>query len=164
MSRYLIDIQTAWQALPDDLENDVLGCSEAEMAELEALLPNSLTLPPAMRDYWQWAGHKAGRLYRSVDFSYATVRQLAQTDHHDIATMLKRQGDTQALPSNLLVVNEWLGDNFTFVWLGKSENPAVYWWESGQLENATQEAPTWTAWVLQRIANYKRSIQKENLI
>lgn len=161
MSQYLAEIQTAWYSLPDDLERDVVGCSEAELAQLEALLPHRLTLPLALCDYWRWAGHKAGSLYRSVDFSYVSVWGLAQTGRSSIAAMLKRQDDTRALPDNLLALNDWLGDNFTFVWLGESENPAVYWWESGPLDNASQEAPTWTAWLLQRIANYRRLSPKE---
>lgn len=159
---YLRPIQDAWSAIPAGPLTDVVPTTATELQRLEALLPLGSRFPEAVATYLLWGGERAGQLYRSVDFSTRMIRVHLESGLRGIQSMVARNGGTEALPADMLVINEHLGSSFTYLLLSDGENPPVYMWEEGGirgLHDAVMETPTFVEWVLLRIANYRSLIR-----
>lgn len=159
---YLRPLQEAWSAIPAGPNSEVQPSPRAELVRLAALLPPGTRFPEALETYLLWAGNKAGTMYRSVDFSTHMISIFLENGLRSIHGMVKRNGGTDPLPPDMLVINEYLGSSFTYILLSEGDNPPVYMWEEGGnrgLADAVQEAPTFVDWVLLRIESYRKSVR-----
>jgi hypothetical protein len=159
---YLRPIQEAWSAIPSGPSAEVTPSTRAELARLEGMLPPGTRFPEALETYLQWAGHKAGNMYRSMDFSDQMIGMYLESGLRSIQSMVKRNGGTDPLPADMLLINENMGSSFTYILLSQGDNPPVYKWEEGGsrgLADAEEEAPTFVDWVLLRIAEYRKQVR-----
>jgi hypothetical protein len=159
---YLRPIQEAWSAIPAGPNSVVVPSSRAELGRLEALLPPGTRFPEALETYLLWAGDKAGNLYRLVDFSTHMISIYLENGLRSIQSMVKRSGGTDPLPADMLIINEHLGSNITYILLSEGDNPPVYFWEEGGtdgLGDAVQESQTFVEWVLVNIEAYRKTLR-----
>ena len=159
---YLRPIQAAWSAIPTGPRSDVKGTSRADLGRMEALLPHGYRFPEALETYLSWAGDKAGQMYLQDDFSAEMIARYLDMGLRSIHSMVKRNGGTDPLPADMLLLLEDQGARFAYVLLSEGDNPPVYTWEEGGsrgLADAVQEAPTLVDWIVQRIDAYRKQVR-----
>lgn len=159
---YLRPIQAAWAEIPAGPHSQVQGSSRSELARLETLLPPGMRFPDALLTFLEWGGDKAGQLFREEDFSIEMIGRYLDMGLRSIQAMVRRNGGTEPLPADLLLLSEYQGERFTYVLLSEGDNPPVYRWEEGGsrgLQDAVQEAPTFVDWVVERIGDYRKRVR-----
>ena len=120
----------------------VVPCTEAEVSELESMLPSPYRLPGAYKEFLLYGGHDMGRFFNLIDFSYEMAKILLKNKYRSIYIMVKWEEEPGwKLPDNIFVINNHLSSNFTYFWLTDRENPPVYWWEEdeGSLKEASRK-------------------------
>ena len=162
MQNYITEALEAFGKLPESADRVLIPCTEEEIEELEALLPESFSLPGALKEFLTVGGHKIGRLFNSVDFSYRIIRLYLEKGHGDILRMLKPYTSDPRLPQDILILNEYSGESFTYLLLSEGDDPKVYFWEEGEggLEDAEQEAESFSKFLLQQVENYVRRVER----
>jgi SMI1 / KNR4 family (SUKH-1) len=147
-------IQPAIDALerwPRFSSAQVVGCTADDIAALEALLPDCLRLPAAYREFLSYGGRKMARVFRAVDISYEMAWALLSERNEPILAILDPRKQGKVLPADLFAINEHFGDNFTFLKLSEGEDPPVYLWEDGSLEDAVREHETFSGFLHQLV-------------
>ncbi len=160
MQNYISQALEAFGKLPETADRKLKPCTEEEVEELARLLPESCRLPLAVKEFLLVGGHKMGRLFNSVDFSYRIIRLYLDKGHGDIIRMLKPYTEDLTLPEDILILNEYSGESFTYLRLREGDDPAVYFWEEGEggLEDAEMEAETFSEFLLKQVENYARRV------
>ena len=120
----------------------VIPCTEAEVNELESMLPDSYHLPIAYKEFLLYGGKEMGDIFNVVDFSYGMARILLKNQYQSIYKMVKWEEEPGwKLPENIFAMNNHLSANFHYFWLTDGENPPIYWWEEdeGSLKEASRK-------------------------
>ena len=113
------------------VSDTVRGCSEKEIAQLEA--DTCRPLPPAYRDFLSELGQSAGEFLRGTNWTYAELRALQVP-----AVQLLKSGNEQAvLPANSFVFAMHQGYQFLYFLTVNMDNdpPVFYYTEDPDLES-----------------------------
>jgi SMI1 / KNR4 family (SUKH-1) len=148
-----IDALERWDGFTDD---SVEPCTEQEITTMAARLPGG-HIPDAYRELLAYGGRKLGGVYSGIDISVEMTWTLLSNDYMDIKAMMRPWNNGATLPSELFVLNEHFGSNFTFVRLDEGNDPPVYFWkEGGGLETARREHDTFSAFLLDLVQKHIR--------
>jgi hypothetical protein len=159
---FLRPIQAAWAEIPAGPASAIQGTSRSELGRMEALLPAGHRFPEALETYLSWAGDKAGQMYLGYDFSADMIARYLDMGLRSIQAMVRRNGGTDPLPADLLLLHEDQGERFAYILLSAGHNPPVYTWEEGGsrgLADAVQAAPTLVDWIVLRIEAYRKQLR-----
>ena len=153
--KYIKKEVAIFEQLKNAYDCKVVPCSEAEVNELESMLPDSYYLPMAYKEFLLYGGHDMGRLFNSVDFSYEMTKIQLKNNYQDFHDMLQAYEEPNfKLPDNIFVINNHLCSNFTYFFLAEDENPPVYWWEEdeGNLqEGSKKDADSFSQFLMKMI-------------
>lgn len=145
-------------------EEEAQGCSEAEIAELEALLPGDTQLPGAYREFLLFGGKKAGNLFRTLDISFKSTLLMRKGGNQEVFDSLMLEDD-QPVPEEWLVFNENEMMSFSFFKLNEGDNPPVYYWEEGMdesLEGPQKSMDSFSEWLLDLVGRHKQLIEAKS--
>ena len=131
--KYLKRIVTALKKFPPGkFEKEVIPCTLEEVEALESILPHPYHLPEAYKEFLLCGGKKMGILFRLSDLSYEIAKIFLENKYRSIMCMLEADDKNARLPSDIFVISEHGGYNFTYFLLTEGENPPIYWWEEGK--------------------------------
>ena len=143
----------------------VIPCTEAEVNELESMLPDSYHLPIAYKEFLLYGGKEMGDIFNVVDFSYGMARILLKNQYQSIYEMVKWEEEPGwKLPENIFAMNNHPSANFHYFWLTDGENPPIYWWEEdeGSLKEASRkEADSFSEFLMGVIKDKARFLSQD---
>lgn len=123
---YLNRAKTAFAHSRLAAPDEVLGCTEAEVAALEQRIGHYL--PAAYREFLLWIGHSAGHLLQGSDVFYQQLEPLPTYAQE----LLQENDITTPLPEDAFVFYVHQGYQFMFFRLSEGDDPPVYYYGEGE--------------------------------
>lgn len=105
---------------------EIAGCSEAQVAKVEALF--GMPLPVVYREFLLVAGRGAGRFMLGTDFFYPTILEMTEWG----AELLVESKESFSLPSDAFVFAMHQGYQFMFFRASEGDDPPVYYYYEGK--------------------------------
>ena len=131
--KYLKEIVTILEKFPlGKFEKEAIPCTLEEVEALESILPHPYKLPTAYKEFLLYGGRKIGNLTELNCLSYEIAKIFLENKYRSIMCMLEADDKNARLPSDIFVISEHGGYNFTYFLLTEGENPPIYWWEEGE--------------------------------
>lgn len=101
-------------------DSDIMGCSEAEIAQVERIL--NVKLPAAYREFLLRMGRGAGDFYCGSDLHWPKVLGLTEAGRELVS---EDEADIQ-LPADAIVIVMHQGYQFLFIRATEGDDPPVY--------------------------------------
>lgn len=121
--------------------SEIKGCSEAEIAELEAKW--QITLPGCYRDFLSLMGREAGQLLCGTDWTYPSLDEVKE-----VALLIAPGTSKRDLSNRLLFpFASHQGYQFLYFWLNEGDNPPVWHYLEGGA-NAKEVSPSFSKWLM----------------
>lgn len=147
-----------YRCTPGSDEADRIGCTEEEIAALEAHIRGGYRLPAAYLEFLLYAGRGWGDVFGARNISYRTAWVPAAYPHRSWPRDFLPGAENPRFPDNVFLIEDYLGDYFSFIKLDEGDDPPVYFWSSEfeyKLEAATLAAPSFSVY-LNMIVSYAR--------
>lgn len=106
--------------------DEIEGCSDAEVAEIEASFGSSL--PASYREFLFAAGQGAGRFMLGSDLFYPRILETTSWG----ADLLVESGESFSLPPDAFVFSMHQGYQFMFFRATEGDDPPVYYYFEGK--------------------------------
>ncbi len=126
--------------------DEILGCSEEEIKELEAFF--NTHLPSEYRNFLLTMGHSAGKFFVGTDIFYPSLFHLKLW----AKDLLMENNVSFQLPDDAFVFSMHQGYTFLYFNLSEGEDPPVYMYLEGD-ESLRQVAPTFSEYLAETVSN-----------
>lgn len=108
------------------VEEEIQGCSEDEIKELEKEIGHSL--PTLYRNFLLNVGHHAGLLFQGTDIFFGSIKELTQEANE----LLEENYKSFNLPEDAFVFSMHQGYGFNYFRFSEGKNPPVYPYIEGE--------------------------------